>query len=149
MSKLLKSKLFCDLLLNLNEPVKIINNFFNITYVHNEGAAWSILSGQRFILILISLIAIIFLYKYLNDFKENKRNIIAFGLLFGGIFGNLYDRLFLGYVRDFLDFNIFGYNYPIFNISDICIFIGTILIIIACIKGEDYGSSRKNKYSHR
>ena len=143
------SKLIIEAILPLNNSIKIINNFFNLTYVHNEGAAWSILNGQRFILIIISLLALIFLYKYLHDFKENKRNTLAFGLLFGGIIGNLFDRLIFGYVRDFLDFKIFGYNYPIFNISDICIFLGTILLLIATFKGEDYGSSSKRISSHR
>ena len=85
--------------------------------MQNEGAAWSIFSGQRIILILIGLISLYFINKYIKDFKENKRNILAFGLLIGGIVGNLLDRMFLGYVRDFLDFKIFGYDYPIFNLA--------------------------------
>ena len=140
------SKILCDMFLELNKPVSIINSFFSINYVQNEGAAWSIFSGQRIVLILIGLFALYFINKFIKDFKENKRNILAFGLLIGGILGNLLDRMFLGYVRDFLDFKIFGYNYPVFNISDIGIFLGVLLLIIASFKGEDYGSSSRRKH---
>ena len=71
------------------------------------------------------------------NFKNNFRNNMAFGLLMGGIIGNLIDRLFLGYVRDFLAFRIFNYNYPVFNLADTFIVVGVILLIIAIIKGED------------
>ena len=58
------------------------------------------------------------------SFKKNKRNSLAFAALEAGIISNLADRLFLGYVRDFLDFHILGYNYPIFNIADMAIVMG-------------------------
>ena len=143
------SKIICDVYLRLNESITVINDFFNITYVQNDGAAWSILNNQRILLILIGVLALYFIYKFIDDFKENKRNILAFGLLIGGILGNLLDRIFLGYVRDFLDFNLFGYNYPIFNLGDIGICIGVILLVIASIKGEDYGEVRRKKFKNR
>ena len=70
-------------------------------------------------------------------FKKNKRNDIAFGLLVGGLMGNLLYRILYVYVRDFFDFYIFGYDYTVFNIADIAIVIGVILLIVAIIKGED------------
>ena len=143
------SKIIVSSFLNYKESIKVIYNFFNITYVYNEGAAWSIFSGKRFLLILIALIGSYFIYKEIGKYKDNKRNIIGFGLLLGGISGNLLDRLFLGYVRDFLDFKIFGYDYPIFNIADSAILIGLIIIIIANIKGEEHGSSSRKKYKSR
>lgn len=143
------SKIICDAFLKLNDPIVIIKDFFNITYVQNDGAAWSILKNQRILLILIGIVALYFIYKFIVDFKENKRNTLAFGLLIGGILGNLLDRIFLGYVRDFLDFEFFGYNYPIFNLGDICICIGVILLLIASIKGEDYGEVRRKKFKNR
>ena len=76
-----------------------------------------------------------------KEFVKNERNILAFGMLFGGIFGNLSDRLFLGMVRDFLKFKIFGYNFPVFNVADICITVGIGLLVIGMIKGEDSGGS--------
>ena len=62
----------------------------------------------------------------MKKFKENKRNIIAFSLIFGGLLGNLIDRIIYGYVVDYLRFIIFGYNFPIFNLADICFSLGDI-----------------------
>ena len=131
--------------LHLNESIRVIKNFFAITYTNNYGAAWSLFNEKIFFLILVGIISLFIIYRYMNTFKENKRNIIAFGLLCGGIAGNLLDRIFLGYVRDFFDFKILGYDFPVFNISDMAIFFGVVLLIIAIIKGEDNGNSSKRK----
>ena len=98
------SKIICDLYLPLNKENIIIDNFFSIMYVQNEGAAWSILTGKRILLILIGVASLYLLNSFVSDFKKSKINNIAFGLLIGGILGNLLDRIFLGYVRDFLYF---------------------------------------------
>ena len=83
--------------LELYQSIEIINNFFNITYVRNDGAAWSILSGGRFLLILIGIIALILIYKYfVKDKKLNKLETVTYGLLLGGIIGNLIDRIVFG-----------------------------------------------------
>lgn len=138
------SKSLIEIFFKLNESVMVIKDFFYITVVHNTGGAWSIFSNHSYLFIIASIVAIVLLIKFMFGFKNNLRNSIAFASLFGGIFSNLADRLFLGYVRDFLDFKIFGYDYPIFNIADIAIVIGVILLIIAVIKGEDkYDKSRK------
>ena len=131
------TKILIFIFFSLNERVILIKNFFSIHYIENYGAAWSLFSNKVEFLILISLIAIFIIYRYMYNFKQNKRNNIAFGLIIGGIVGNLIDRVFLGYVRDFLSFKIFSYNYPIFNFADIFIVIGVFLLIIAILKGED------------
>lgn len=131
------SKLVIDKLLKINETISIINNFFSITKVFNRGASFSMFIGYRLLFILIGIIAIVILFKYLNNFKMNIRNIFAFSLLIGGIIGNLIDRVIYGYVIDFLDFNIFGYDAPIFNIADTCICIGAFLLFYAIMKRED------------
>lgn len=131
------SKLVIDKLLKINETISIINNFFSITKVFNRGASFSMFIGYRLLFILIGIITIVVLFKYLNNFKMNIRNIIAFSLLIGGIIGNLIDRVIYGYVIDFLDFNIFGFDAPIFNIADTCICIGAFLLFYAIMKRED------------
>jgi len=121
----------------LYEKNKIIDNFFYITYVKNEGAAWSILEGNRTFLILISIFAIIFILKCI--FKEeniNKFESISYGVLLGGIIGNLFDRVFYGYVIDFFDFKFFSYSYPVFNIADILIVVGVLIMVITLIRGD-------------
>lgn len=131
------SKSLIEIFFKLNESVQVIKDFFYITVAHNTGGAWSIFSNHSYLFIIASIIAIVLLIKFMFGFKNNLRNNIAFGFLFGGIFSNLADRIFLGYVRDFLDFKIFGYDYPIFNIADITIVVGVVLLIVAVIKGED------------
>ena len=132
------SKELINIYLRLNESIKIINNFFYITNAHNEGAAWSILSGNTLLLILITFISIYLIYKYTKEYKGIFKYI-----LYGGIIGNLIDRISYGYVRDFIDFRIFNYNYPVFNISDICIFIGIFILVIKIVKDEKDGSTSR------
>jgi signal peptidase II len=131
------SKSLIEVYFKLNESVKVIHNFFYITACHNTGGAWSIFENYSFIFIIISIIALIILIKFMFSFKMNLRNQISFACTIGGILSNLADRIFLGYVRDFLDFKIFGYDYPIFNLADVAIVVGVILLIIAILKGED------------
>lgn len=131
------SKSLIEVFFKFNESIQIIKDFFYITVVHNTGGAWSIFDNHSYFFILFSIIAVIILIKFMFSFKNNLRNNIAFSLTIGGILSNLADRIFLGHVRDFLDFKLFGYNYPIFNIADIAIVIGVILLIVAIIKGED------------
>ncbi|MDE5889251.1 MAG: signal peptidase II, partial [Bacilli bacterium] len=69
----------------------------------------------------------------------------AFGLLYGGLAGNLIDRIISGYVIDFLDFYIFKYDFPVFNVADICIVLGVLLLIYATIKGEDENVNNSNR----
>lgn len=141
------SKIAIDNLLKMNEIIKVIPKFFYLTRVNNTGAAFSILEGRTIFLSIISLFAVLLLFKYMNEFKQTKLGNASFSLLLGGIFGNLIDRIFLGSVRDFLKFNIFGYEFPIFNIADTCIVIGVILLVICVFRGDDKieVSSRKSK----
>lgn len=131
------TKIIVGIFFHLNERVILLPNFFSIHFIENYGAAWSIFNNHIEFLIAVSLLALFVVYRFMYNFKHNKRNNIAFGLILGGIVGNLIDRVFLGYVRDFLSFKIVSYNYPIFNLADTFIVIGVFLLIIAIIKGED------------
>lgn len=131
------SKSIVEIFVGLEKSVNIINNFFKLTVLHNTGGAWSILNNHSMIFIIASILAFLILLKFMFSFKQNKRNEFAFAFLFGGILSNIADRIFLGHVRDFLDFKIFGYNFPVFNVADIAIVVGVFLLIIAIIKGED------------
>ena len=128
------------------QSISVIDGFFNITLVGNTGAAFSILSSNTILLILISIVVLNLLYfcfikgKNLNDLEQ-----ISYGLLIGGIMGNLIDRVIHMKVIDYLDFNIFGYNFPVFNLADIVIVVSMILIIYQIIKGEINGISSKRK----
>lgn len=121
---------------------KIIDGFFYITNCHNEGAAFSLFSGNVLFLIFITLIVLFLIYRTINKENVNKIGILAYGLLLGGILGNLYDRIFYGYVIDYLHFVIFKFNFAIFNLADAAIVIGAILLIV--FEGSD-NDGRKNK----
>lgn len=118
---------------NLSLYVKkyMINNLLYLTYLKNDGAAWSILRGNTILLIIISLIVVIYILKII--FKEKILGnylSVSYSLLIGGIIGNLFDRIFYGYVIDFIGLKIFNYYFPVFNIADIMIVIGVLLITI-------------------
>ena len=115
--------------------VSIIPNFFELTYVINTGAAWSILEGQRTFFIVISSAVSIGLIYYLIKEKEPLMSL-AVSLMLAGTVGNLYDRIFFGFVRDMLSFNFFGYQFPVFNIADSALVIGVILIIVDMVIKE-------------
>lgn len=115
----------------------VIPNFFSFLKIYNNGAAFSILSGQVSFLIFINIIIFLFLFKYMNNFKVNFRNKMAFGLVFGGLLGNLIDRIRLGLVIDYLKFDFWNYTFPIFNLADICLCVGLFLIVIGVIRKED------------
>ncbi len=108
----------------LNKPVPVIKGIFNLTLVHNKGAAFGILKDQTLLLIFTSIFAIILIYFVLRDKSHHKGIIISLSLILAGAFGNLIDRLFYGYVIDFLDFLI----WPVFNVADSSITIGAILL---------------------
>ena len=102
---------------------------------------------------IITAVALGAMFYFFKDTKENEWWLrLAIILLIAGTLGNFIDRLTLQYVRDFLDFVIFGYDFPVFNLADVFIVLGVILLIISIIKGEDSNgskSSRKHKWKIR
>lgn len=131
--------------IKLNTSINLIPNFFYLSNVHNDGAAFSIMSGNRFFLLLITVLALIIIYFcFLKNNNMTKLETLLNSMLLGGIIGNFIDRIIYGYVIDYLEFNIFGYNFPIFNFADICIVLSVIGILINSIR-EDLCKSLKLK----
>ncbi len=131
--------------INFGESIQVIKNFFYITYVKNNGAAWSILEDHRILLLIVTVIALFIINKYMNHEKLSNIESISYGIIMGGIIGNLFDRLCFGYVIDFLDFKIFGYNYPVFNLADTFIVIGVILMAIISFRKEYHERNNSRK----
>jgi signal peptidase II len=126
--------------------IEIIKNFFYITNVKNTGGAWGMFSGNVSSLALISAIVVLILIYFLKEERKlNKISITYYGIMFAGIIGNLIDRLFLGYVTDFFNFYIFGYDYPVFNIADILIVLGIILMIVDVVRGEIHAYKKRKR----
>lgn len=127
------TKMIISNVINLNGSVTVIKDFFNLTYVKNKGAAFGIFSNYTFVISLVSVL--ILLYLLFELFKSNNDDVlsnVSLSLIIGGLLGNLYDRMFLGCVRDFFDFTIFNKGFAIFNVGDTFIVIGCILYIV-CI----------------
>lgn len=137
------SKLLVVNLLTKTNSIAIIKNFFYLTYINNDGAAFSILVGKRVLLILIAVLVIVMLIRYIKKNNiQNKLELVSISLIIGGSLGNLIDRVVRGYVIDFLDFKIFNYNFPIFNLADTFIVIGVFLLLLKEIRKENNLDSR-------
>lgn len=114
----------------LGSSYTIIDNFFYFTYVHNSGAAWGILQGKLNVFFIISIVAAIAIVYYFIK-SQSYQKLMRYGLvlMFSGMLGNLIDRIMFSYVRDFIDFIILGYNFPVFNIADMAIVVGVGLLL--------------------
>ena len=131
----LLSKFFMfKLLPSLGDSRDFIPGFINFVHVENKGAAWGILAGRSIFLIILA-ISIITLYIafYVLKVKKMKEKTsiilnISVGLITGGCIGNLVDRIFFGYVRDFINFQFF--NFPVFNIADIAVCVSVVLMFL-------------------
>ena len=116
--------------MTLNSSVNIISGFFRLTYVRNEGAAFSLFENKQIFLIIITIIALVFMFYFLKNKVFKKYEIIIYSMILSGVLANLADRIFRGYVIDYLDFTIVKYDFPIFNLADIMIVLGCILLIV-------------------
>lgn len=108
--------------MEIGESKEILTGIFHITHYRNFGAGFGILQHQQTLLIFVAIAVIGVILFYYDKIPDNKLALVSAGLILGGAVGNLYDRLFLGYVTDFLDFQI----WPIFNIADAALSAGVI-----------------------
>ena len=124
-------KVIVDKCMNIYDTIKIIPNFFNIMYVRNTGAAFSIMENSRVLFIVIGIVAIYLIWRFfIKDKQLNNYYIVIYSMLIAGIIGNMIDRILYGYVIDYLSFNIFGYSFPVFNLADTFIVVSIIMLII-------------------
>lgn len=127
------TKILVSTNMNLFDSIEIINGFFNLTYVQNTGAAWSILEGNMVFFYLISVLALVMMVKFYQHPTTDKLSQWAMTLMIGGTLGNLLDRIRLQYVVDFFDFNILGYDFPVFNIADCFLCLGVAVLMLSFI----------------
>ena len=121
--------------------ISVIPNFFSLVSVHNYGAGLGILSGKTTLLIILTTIFLLLFCLYDVVCKKNSKiYVVAISFIFAGAVGNLIDRIFLGYVRDFLYFNIKLMPYY-FNVADVLLTVGIILFFIDIL----FFGDKKNK----
>ena len=129
--------------MELYQEIKIIPKLFSLYYVENDGAAFSILGNQTIFLIIVSIICLIILNKFILEEELPKNSLIPLGCLLGGIVGNLIDRIIFKSVTDYLSIFIFKYSFPVFNIADIGITVGTALLILNIVLEEKKNKNKK------
>ena len=114
--------------MELYESIPIVDGIFHITYIQNSGAAFSILQGKTFVLILLPLVLSIALLVAVAKLRKKGHPMLlwSLSLIAAGGFGNLIDRAMMGSVTDFLDFRV----WPIFNVADIAVCCGCALLLI-------------------
>lgn len=124
----------------LHDSIEVIPNFFDLTYVQNRGVAFGMLRNVNWgwklpVLSGVAMLAVALIFYYGSKVPpQNKLLHLALALVLGGIFGNLSDRLVNGYVIDFLDFHLFNFHWPTFNVADSAITVGVILLMLDTLR---------------
>ncbi len=122
--------------------IKLIKNFLYLTYARNTGMAFSLLTDKTLLIIFLNILIIGYIiYCVIRNKPSEKLSIVGYSLILSGAFSNLLDRIIYGYVIDFIDVYIFGYDYPIFNLADSFIVIGVVLLLI----GGYYDNNKCNR----
>ena len=128
---------FTKYLMLYNKKLFINKDFllFKLDFVKNYGAAFNILSGNRIFLSLISILfSILLIYLIIRKNTLNTFDLYSYSFILGGTIGNGIDRIYKGFVVDFINLNII--NFPVFNIADISINIGFIILLYNIFKNN-------------
>ena len=114
-----------------------VNSYFYLVHFKNQGAAFSFLSDaggwQRYFLSIVAVIASVFIIFMIKKHRDELYTALGLSLILGGAIGNIYDRISLGHVTDFLYFHFKDYYWPAFNVADTAISIGVVIIIYETI----------------
>ncbi|MFH1132298.1 MAG: signal peptidase II [Pseudomonadota bacterium] len=125
-----------------NGRLTVVDGFFSLTYVRNPGAAWGLFaqakdSFRRPFFLVASILAIAFIFYMFFRIEQNQHlMVLGLSLIMGGAIGNFIDRLRFEYVIDFLDFHVNRYKWPTFNVADIAITVGVLLLFLDMILGS-------------
>ncbi len=137
------SKLWVAAHIKTGHAIVVIPGFFRLTHVLNTGAAFSLFEGAhspetvRYLLIAFSVIAALaVLLLLLRTTQRLNLMTVAFALILGGAVGNLYDRIRLHHVIDFLEVRIVHYHWPDFNVADSCIVVGACLLLLEALRPQ-------------
>jgi signal peptidase II len=130
--------------------VVVIDDFFNIVNVGNTGAAWSLFSGRSTFLALLAAVTLIAIFAWRRQLGLQLWSVqISFGLLCGGIVGNLSDRIVHGHVIDFLDFHFGSYVFPTFNLADSCICVGVAIYLLHSLRQPQEPTPLARRFDRR
>ena len=140
----LLTKLLVAGLMSLGQSVALIPGVLNLTYIHNYGAAFGMLSEHRWVFMVVSTVAIICIGIYLFGFcKERMLLKVGLAMIISGGLGNMVDRVFYGYVIDMIDFCLFSFWKWIFNVADAFVCVGAGVVVLSLIL--DIIKEMKNK----
>jgi signal peptidase II len=134
------TKLAINHSMQLYQSIQLLD-FFNLTYVHNTGAAFSFLSErsgwQRWLFSILAVVMSLMMTLWIKRLKDNETLLaVSLSLILGGAIGNLIDRLIYGYVIDFLDLYYHSWHWPAFNVADSAITIGVGLMLIDSFRSK-------------
>ena len=119
--------------------VREVTSFFNLVLVHNTGAAFSFLAGeggwQRWFFTAVAVVISVGILVMLARHRGRRTVAVAFALVLGGALGNLWDRLTLGHVVDFVQLHAGEHAWPAFNVADSAITIGVVLLVLDSLRG--------------
>ena len=130
-------------------PFVLVPGVFQLQYLENRGAAFGVLQGRQWFLTILSvvfIIAAVIIYRKVPRTKRMRALRLCIVFLTAGAFGNLIDRVFLGYVRDFFYFILI--DFPIFNVADICVSVTMVVLVILLLfhyKDHDFDFLKKEK----
>lgn len=124
-------------LANGNDVI-VLPDFFSFSYLENRGAAFGIFQNKLVLLVIVTICVLMGLVYYLIKYKPKSKLLrISFAMIICGAIGNLIDRISYNYVVDFILVHYKEHRFPTFNVADICVVVGTVLLAFCIIKEEE------------